>query len=364
MPRRAKPRCGQPEYAGIFVEAVHRHEHRFRARRLPVRHGKPLAVAVDVVFIREAGGGDCRTGIQQLRRGTALHGQHRRQPGGAPASALTPVLLVHRVSGRSNQDTSALTSPCNTGKSSASNHGFFFSHAVLRQDGCGSGMTRTGASARYSRQLLTVSVRGAPAATGQVPGLSVHADGQHAFHLRHGGHQPVAPGRRAFRPRRQVAALVIKTREAEPHRHDGHPGCVVEDVFAPTPIQARSLSPDGSVKGLPEACTRVPGACPAISSRAVDDTCSTGLGSCGKGRLAGCGLIPAEAAGTGTRCDNVQVFAAHAFALGRADTASCQRFRMVWLSFICTLATRMKSMAHRASISATEKLSPAMNSLA
>jgi hypothetical protein len=44
----------------------------------------------------------------------------------------------------------------------------------------------------------------------------------------------------------------------------------------------RSRSPDGSFHGMPVACTFVPGAWPMISSRAVVETRSTGLGPNGK----------------------------------------------------------------------------------
>src|SRR6202034_3270534 len=45
-----------------------------------------------------------------------------------------------------------------------------------------------------------------------------------------------------------------------------------------SPSQARSRLPDSSVQGVPLACTFVPGACPAISSRAVAETRRTGRG--------------------------------------------------------------------------------------
>src|SRR5262249_40861444 len=43
----------------------------------------------------------------------------------------------------------------------------------------------------------------------------------------------------------------------------------------------RSRSPEASVKGVPERCTLVPGAWPAISIFAVEDGRRTGRGSCG-----------------------------------------------------------------------------------
>ena len=45
------------------------------------------------------------------------------------------------------------------------------------------------------------------------------------------------------------------------------------------PIQSRSLSPDRSVKGWPDSWTRVPGACPQTTMRAVLESTATGRGS-------------------------------------------------------------------------------------
>ncbi|GGE77151.1 hypothetical protein GCM10007285_01180 [Stappia taiwanensis] len=49
------------------------------------------------------------------------------------------------------------------------------------------------------------------------------------------------------------------------------------------PIQSRSRSPLGSVKGRPLACTRVPGAWPQMAIRAEEDSTQTGRGACGNG---------------------------------------------------------------------------------
>ena len=172
------------------------------------------------------------------------------------------------------------------GSSSVSNHGLAVSQALLRQEGCGSGMRRGRASASSSsRQRLTV-VRHAAARRGaQVPALGVAADGQDQLELRHGREQALVPGGRAFPARRQVAAGRVVAGKAEAHGHDGDAALVVE-------LLGRELQPGpqavagGSVKGVPEACTRTPGAWLQMQMRAVALGRSTGRGSCGSGRRA------------------------------------------------------------------------------
>ena len=78
-----------------------------------------------------------------------------------------------------------------------------------------------------------------------------------------------------------MGTMARRLRIVELLRRDAHPG--------PQPV------PEGSVNGVPEACTRVPGAWLHTHSRAVALTRSTGRGSCGKGRFAR--RVPADPAG-------------------------------------------------------------------
>src|SRR5512139_2662847 len=48
------------------------------------------------------------------------------------------------------------------------------------------------------------------------------------------------------------------------------------------PSHVRSCSPDGSFHGMPVSCTRLPGAWPTISRRAVGDVMRMGRGGYGR----------------------------------------------------------------------------------
>ena len=102
----------------------------------------------------------------------------------------------------------------------------------------------------------------------EMPGLRVASDREHELELRQLANsfscQSGAHSRRGGRS----AALLILPRKAKSHRHDGDAALVVE-LLRVTPSQSRKRSPERSVKGVPEACTRVPGAWLQMASRAV-----------------------------------------------------------------------------------------------
>ena len=99
---------------------------------------------------------------------------------------------------------------------------------------------------------------------------------------------------------------------------------------------------------MPLACTLVPGACPAMSTLAVVEPTTTGLGSCGSGEPCGASrqmrqarmrVRYASSAATGCRAT-----AGQALALGRDETAWYQRMTFVRCSGRSIRAGFMKSM--------------------
>ena len=131
---------------------------------------------------------------------------------------------------------------------------------------------------------------------------------------------------RAFAPRRQVGALRVLAGKAEPHRHDGEPSLVVEFLRASHPSNRASGRPSASVKGVPEACTLVPGAWLHTASRAVLLARSTGRGSCGSGLPCGASTQRrqarmAESTVSSSAVRAVSVIDRGSSRLGRADSA-------------------------------------------
>ena len=94
------------------------------------------------------------------------------------------------------------------GNNSASNQGCFLIQALLRQEGCGSGI-RSGVPGRaaIARQPATVSVRLGLRGVSQMPALGIKADQQHELDVRQMLEDLCPPVRRAFSSRRLVAAL-------------------------------------------------------------------------------------------------------------------------------------------------------------
>ncbi len=162
-----------------------------------------------------------------------------------------------------------------------------------RRDAAGQCAVACSEAASCSRQRPTISVMELLPGT-QVPALGVAADQEHKLELRHEREQAGVPGAGALPPRRQVAAGRVVARESRTPWARWRCGAGRRTPRGVTPSQARSRSPEGSVKGLPEACTRTPGAWLQMQMRAVVLGRSTGRGSCGSG--CSVGRIAADAA--------------------------------------------------------------------
>lgn len=76
----------------------------------------------------------------------------------------------------------------------------------------------------------------------KMPSLCVLADGQNKLNLRHLGHDPFAPEWSALSTRRQIASLLVVTREAKAHRHDGELRRIVKGCSVYTHPIAQAVS--------------------------------------------------------------------------------------------------------------------------
>ena len=118
-------------------------------------------------------------------------------------------------------------------------------------------------------------------------------------------------------------------------------------------------SPEGSLNGKPVLWTRMPGACPQMTMRAVEESTQTGLGSSGRGMpYRGASRHIRHALISDDKVSSIggNSLKSHALALGRLDTASCQRRRLPSSSGICILASFKKSIDTSSVISAIENV--------